>query len=110
MQVAEELLVGFAAIQRGVMFPRHESHGFDLELTHDVTKFGHPVAPYLPVVGGLSEIAGEDKEIRLLVQSVDGSHCLLQRPLGIRIDVGSVKTPMGVGELNKIEGFILLLC
>jgi hypothetical protein len=74
----QELLVGFAPIQRGVMFPRHKPHGLYLELAHDVTKFSPAVAPYLPIVSGLSQIARKDNEIRLLVQTIGsrGGHPL----------------------------------
>ena len=68
-----------------------------------VAEFGHPVPAYLVIVCRLSEIAGKDDKIRLLIKAIDRSHSFLQRPLGVRIDIRSAEAPMRVGELNKIE-------
>src|SRR5215510_13339314 len=109
MKIAEELLVGVSTIQRRVMFPRHEPHCFCFQLTDDVTEFSHAVSADVPIVGGLSEIACEHDKIRLLLKTVHGSHGLFQGPLRIRIDIRSVKTPVGIGQLDKIEGLALHL-
>ena len=106
VEIAEELLVSVAAVQRGVMLSCHETHGLHFELTDDVTELRHALPAYPSIVGGLGEIAGEDDEIRLFIERIDGRNRLLQCSLGIRIDGRSVEPPMRVGELNKIEGII----
>src|SRR5262245_39902561 len=42
--VAEMFLIHFATIERGVMLSRHELHGLDLELAHNLLELIHPLA------------------------------------------------------------------
>src|SRR5215510_16183142 len=71
MKVAEEFLVGLAAIQRRVVLAGHKAHGLDPELTDNLLELGHPCAPHFGIVGGVGQVAGEDDEVRLLIEAVD---------------------------------------
>jgi hypothetical protein len=99
---AEELLVGLAAVERGVVLARHEAHVLHRERRDDLAEALHALAADLGIVGGMGEIAGEDDEVRLLGQAVHGGHRLLQRVLGIGICSPAV-TPVRVGELHEME-------
>ena len=62
---AEELLEGFALVERGVVLARHEAHVLDAERRDDLLEALHARAPLLPIVGGVGEVAGEDDEVGL---------------------------------------------
>src|SRR5262245_39907821 len=65
MEIAEEFLVGFAAVQRGIMLACHEAYSLHFELADDVTELRHAVPAYTPIVGGLGEMSRKADEIRL---------------------------------------------
>ena len=99
---AEELLVGLALVERGVVLARHEAHVLDGERRDDLLEALHALAPLLAVVGGVGEVAGEDDEVGLAGEAVHGRHGLLQRVLGVGIG-GALVAPVGVGELHEVE-------
>ena len=84
------------------MFPGQEFDVFYLQLGGDLLEPGHPLAPRLIIVGGMSQISGEDDEIRRLGHGVDGGHRPFQGGLGLGIG-WAFKAPMDVGELDEVK-------
>ncbi len=103
VRLAEELLVGLALVERGVMLAGDEAHGLDLELLDDVAELGEALAALLRVVGRVGQIAGEDDEVGLLRQRVDPGDRLLQRAAGVGVGLVALEPPMAVGQLDEME-------
>ena len=86
---------------------------YDPDRSQTLTHLGEirPWSAFLGAIRGAltAQQSSKGAGIRLLVECIDCSHCFLKRPLGIGIDVGSVKAPMRVGELHKVKRFISLL-
>ncbi len=108
VQLAEELLEGLAVVERGVVLAGQIPHGLHLEPAGDVLEALHALLPLFGVVGRVREVAGEDDEVRLLLEAVDGGDGFLERALGVGIHGRSLEPPMGVRELNEVE-FLRLL-
>jgi hypothetical protein len=89
------------------MLSGHESHGLDLELAHNLPELGHPPATRFGVVRGVSQVAGEDYEIRLFVEAVDRGDGFLQHALRVRIDLRAVEAPVSVGKLDEVEILVI---
>ena len=106
IEFAEQLLIGFAPVEGGVVLPGHEANVLHLEAGGDLAELFHSLTPHTRVVRGVSQVAGEDDEIRRLFETVDGLDRLLQSPLRVRVDLGAVEAPVGVGELHEIEIFV----
>jgi hypothetical protein len=100
--LAEKLLVGGAAVQRGVVFAGHESDRLDLEVGHDGLELRQAAAAFGGVVGGVRQVAGEDDELGRRAQRVHRRHGLAQRDGGVRVGRALV-APVGVGELHEVE-------
>ena len=77
IEFAECLLVGVATIKRSVVFARHKVNRWDFQCADNVFELRHAVFANLHVVGGVSEIAGKDYEVRLFFQAVHGLHRFL---------------------------------
>jgi len=58
------------------MFARHEPHIFYFELADDFFELAQAAPALLGIVGGMSQIAGKDDEIRLRAEVVHGHHGL----------------------------------
>ena len=84
------------------MLTGHEADVLYLELADDLLELGKPLPAHFRVVGGMGQVAGEDDEVGLLGQAVDGSHGLFERPLGVGIG-WALEAPMGVGQLDEVE-------
>ena len=99
---AEELLVGLALVERGVVLARHKAHVLDTQRRDDLAEALHALAPQLGIVGGVGEVAGEDDEVGRAREAVHRSDGLFQRVLGIGIGRALV-APVGVGELHEVK-------
>ena len=103
VELAEEFLERLALIEGGIVLSGQVVNRLHLEPAGDVLEASHTLAAHLVVVRGVRQVAGEDDEVRLLVEAVDRCHGLLERTLGVRIDGRPCESPVGVGELNEVE-------
>ena len=101
-QGPEELLESRAAIERSVVFARHQPQSGDPQTGEVLADLPHAPPALLVVVGGVGKVAGENHEIGNLRESVDQ----LDRPgqLDGRLRVGgTLVAPVRVGELDEVE-------
>src|SRR4030095_7024164 len=103
VKISKEFLVGFTTVKRSVMLSRHKPHSPGPEIADYFAELSHPCAPLFGIIRGMRQVAGEDYEIRLFVEAVDRGDRLLQSTLLIRVDLGTVKAQMSVGQLDKVE-------
>ena len=83
VQLAEELLIGLAAIFLRVVIAGHEADVLDLERRDHVAHLRHAAAALGRIVGRVSHVAGEGDELRLPRQRIDRADDLLERA-GVR--------------------------
>src|SRR6266545_424073 len=103
MKIAEKFLISFAPIERSVMLSGHKAHSLDLELTGDLPELSHPLSSRFRIVRGMSQVAGENDEVRLFLEAIDRRDGFLQRASRVWVDFRPVKAPVGIGELDEIK-------
>src|SRR6266566_1372256 len=103
VELAEELLIRIASIERSVMLPGHETNGLRLEGTGNIPKLSHTVVPRLLVFRDVSKVSGEHHEVGLLFQGVNRCNGLLECSLRVGIDGWPIKAPVRVRELDEVE-------
>src|SRR5262245_17467856 len=102
-QGAEQLLVGLAAVQRGVVLAGQELQVEPPQSADDLLELPHPLAPLVVVVRRVREVAREDDEVGFERRLVDRPHDPLQRGRGLGVHGGVAEAPVGVGELEEEE-------
>ncbi len=103
VRLAEELLVGRAAVERGIVLAGHEVHILHPQILDDVLELGHALAPLRRIVGGMGQIAGEDDEVGLVGERIDLGHRLAQGALRIGIHRRPLEAPVRIGQLHEVE-------
>src|SRR5262245_44439139 len=102
-QGAEQLLVGLAAVQRGVVLAGQELQVEPPQSADDLLELPHPLAPLVVVVRRVREVAREDDEVGFERRLVDRPHDPLQRGRGLGVHGRVAEAPVGVGELEEEE-------
>ena len=100
---ADDLLVRLAAVERGVVLALEEpdlGHGQRGGL---LLEFAQTLSPHFRIVGRLRQVAGEDDEIGLLLECIDGCDGALERPACFRVHFWVRVPPVHVGELDERE-------
>ena len=99
---AEELAVGLAVIERGIVLAGHEADLFRAQAGDQLLELREAPAPLGTVVGGVREIAGEDDEVGLRIERVYRGDGFGQRARRVRVR-RALEAPVRVRELHEEE-------